>query len=140
MALKNINFTGRDMVLTYDPANDKFNVSSPGMEVINQTASTSTTQLDLAGRSRRYFVVTMSANTTFTFVNIAAGLYTEWTVELRQDATGGRTATWPLTLWDSIASHVPSTGANDQNIFDFWTPDGTRLRGALTTLDGVVST
>jgi hypothetical protein len=107
-------------------------------DIVNVTASTSTTTLDLASKRRRVFRVTLNANTTFAFTNLVASVYSEWSVEVVQDATGGRTVAWPTggVRWDGGTVPAPGLGANSFNQFDFWSVGGTPYRGALTIKDG----
>lgn len=105
-------------------------------DTVSVIATSATTNLDMGGRRSRYFRVTLSANTTFAFINVPANVYSEWSVELIQDATGGRTVGWPATRWIRGIAPSPSTDANDVNVLNFWTPEGTQYRGFFILEDG----
>lgn len=64
-------------------------------EVVTVADSGAAETLDLSAAN--WFDITLTANCTFTFSNPPddAG---EWTIILRQDATGSRTVTWPGTV------------------------------------------
>jgi len=72
------------------------------------------------------FKITMTGNCTFTFSNPpASGKAGSFTLIQIQDATGGRTTTWPASVkWSG--SNVPSlaTAADAVNILTFITVDG----------------
>ena len=60
--------------------------------------------------------VNLSANTTITFSNVSAGGVL--VLAAKQDATGGRTITWPNTVqWPSGSAEGPSSGGGDTDVF-----------------------
>lgn len=60
---------------------------------------------------------TISANSTFTFSNLIEG---GWVlVPVKQDATGGRTVTWPTCNWPGTGTTQP-TAATTANSTNFW--------------------
>lgn len=76
-----------------------------------------------------YFKVAHDANiTTLTLTNILAANSTSFILELTQDATGGRTITWPASIrcaGGSVAATLaPTTTANAVNVYTFVTPNG----------------
>jgi hypothetical protein len=68
--------------------------------------------------------VTLNANTTFAFTNVIANVYSEWTVEVAQDSTGGRTIAWPAMRWDLDTVPPPLTAANSVTIYTIWSRGG----------------
>lgn len=72
--------------------------------------------------------VRMTGSCTFTFSNPQVGA--GYIVELLQDATGNRFATWPSTVkWDGGATPVLTTTANRKDVFVFlW--NGTNYIGS----------
>jgi hypothetical protein len=85
--------------------------------VSNVTVSTTTTTLDLS--TANFFNCTMSSNTTFTFSNAPAGKMVSFTIIAAQDATGGRTITWPTGTKFSGGASPPQT--TTANAIDVWT-------------------
>jgi hypothetical protein len=94
-------------------------------QIIPVTASTTTTTIDLQNFRTRYYRVTLNSNTTFSFTNVIANVYSEWTVEVAQDSTGGRTITWPTMRWDVDTIPPPLTAANSVTIYTIWSRGGT---------------
>lgn len=67
--------------------------------------------------------ITLTANCTFTFPAAAAGL--SFSLLLQQDATGGRTVTWPAGVrWPAGSAPALSTAANAIDILTFETFGG----------------
>lgn len=63
-----------------------------------------------------WFSRTLTADTTFTFANLANGQ--EWSVAVIQDAS--HTVTWPTVTWmPSVAAPTMDTGAGIVNVFTF---------------------
>lgn len=86
----------------------------------------STYAIDLS--TANIFDLTLTANVTFTVTNPpSSGIAQGATIILRQDATGGRTVTFPATFktTDGIAANsAVSTGANRIDVFTIITVDG----------------
>jgi hypothetical protein len=99
-------------------------------QIIPVTASTATTTIDLQNFRTRYYRVTLNANTTFAFTNVPANVYSEWQVEVAQDATGGRTIAWPAMRWDGDTVPAPLTAASSVTIYTIWSVGGTPYRAA----------
>jgi hypothetical protein len=99
-------------------------------QIVSVTASTATTTIDLQNFRTRYYRVTLNANTTFAFTNVPANVYSEWQVEVAQDATGGRTIDWPAMRWDGDAKPAPATAASSVTIYTIWSVGGTPYRAA----------
>lgn len=78
------------------------------------------------------FTITLNQNiTTTTFTNVpASGKGQGITIEVKQDATGGRTWTWPAAVKWSGGTYVPTVTANAIDEVSFRTYDqGTTYRG-----------
>ena len=92
----------------------------------NTTGVGSTYAIDLS--TANIFDLTLSANVTFSVTNPpASGIAQGATIILRQDATGGRTVTFPSSFktTDGIAANSAiSTGANRIDVFTIITVDG----------------
>lgn len=86
-------------------------------------ANTSTTNLDLG--TYNDFVITLSANTTFTLSNISKKIGYSGTIVLKQDATGGRTITKATEMKTPLggASIVQVTNANSLSILSYYVVD-----------------
>lgn len=86
--------------------------------------STSELTVDLA--EGNVYDVTLTANCTISLSGLAAsGRRSLAMLVLRQDATGGRTVTWPAaTKWPSGTAPTISSGAEAVSIVELWTLDG----------------
>lgn len=94
-------------------------------EVANtNTASGTAATLSLASGS--VADLTLTANCTLTLAGApAAGWVGSLTVILRQDATGGRTVTWPASVkWGGAVAPTLSTAASAVDIITLFTVDG----------------
>jgi hypothetical protein len=93
-------------------------------EYINaNTASTGATTLDLS--SGNFFNLTLTGNVTFTYSNVPVGRMVSFTIAAKQDATGGRTITWPTgTKWAGGVAPPATTSANALDIWSVMTYDG----------------
>lgn len=70
------------------------------------------------------FNLTLTGNCTFTFTNPPANSGS-FSVILRQDGTGGRSATWPASVdWPGGSAPSLSAGANAVDVLTFFTVDG----------------
>jgi hypothetical protein len=93
------------------------------------TANTGTAYtIDLAGGSVQ--ALTLTGNVTFTFPTVTAGR--SFLMVLRQDATGGRTVTWPSVTnpvrWPGGTAPTITSTASRTDLYGF-TADGTRWYG-----------
>ncbi|PID30764.1 hypothetical protein CSA80_04450 [Candidatus Saccharibacteria bacterium] len=70
------------------------------------------------------FDVSLTGNTTFTFSGAANGKACSFSLYLRQDATGGRTVTWPAGVKWSGGAPTLTTTANAVDLLVFETLDG----------------
>lgn len=79
--------------------------------------------------------VTLTANCTFTFP--ASGRGKSFSVLTRQDATGGRTITWPANIkWTNAgAVPAPTSTAGSHDIYAFVCFDGVNWEGAQVGID-----
>lgn len=93
-------------------------------EYINaNTATTGATTLDIS--SGNFFNLTLTGNTTFTFSNPPTSRMVSFTIVAKQDATGGRTITWPSgTKWPGGVAPPATTTANAIDIWSVMTYDG----------------
>ena len=101
--------------------------------VVTLTANTSSTILDMSLGS--VFVVTIAANTTFSFTNVPTGYnLTSFTVITVNDATAGRAVTWPASVtWAGGLLPARTTTANKSDAWAFFTINaGTKVIGSLS--------
>lgn len=80
--------------------------------------------------------LTLTGNATFSLTGAAAGSAVSLTVILVQDATGGRTVTWPGSVdWGSGGAPVLSTAGDADDVVTLMTIDGgTKWFGFATSL------
>lgn len=90
------------------------------------------TDLDLATGNTQAGVLA-NANTIFVFLNPIAGAF--YTLELKQDATGGRTVTWPSSVkWPGGTAPTLTTTAGRTDIISLYY-NGTNFAGVLAASD-----
>lgn len=79
-----------------------------------------------------YFTLVMGGNTTFAAFNNPSG-GNEFLLELQQDGTGSRTATWNANVsWAGGTAPTLTTTANATDIISFtWNPNAGKWRGFL---------
>lgn len=97
------------------------------------TISSGTLTLSLSASN--VFEVTLDADiTTLTISNVpASGKLGFFTLFMKQDATGGRSVTWPASVqWNAAIAPTISTDANAVDIFTFMTMDGGTTWYAMT--------
>lgn len=89
-------------------------------------ASSGATQtLTLPSSALATYDLTLTANCTLSFTGAVSGLASTLTVVVRQDATGGRTLTYPGTVtWAGGAPRFLSTAANSVDIIGFISTNG----------------
>lgn len=91
----------------------------------NTTAnSTATYTVDIS--TANCFKITMTDNCTFTFSNpTASGTFCSFTLLLKQDTTGSRTATWPAAvIWPAATAPTLTTTASKADVLYFFTVMG----------------
>ena len=91
------------------------------------TALTSDTSVTLNIRDGSVYTITLAHNIgTFTWSNPAgSGYSSSFTLKVTQDGTGSRTISWPASVdWAGGTAPTLSTGANDVDVFVFFTVDG----------------
>ena len=91
------------------------------------TAVTSGTSVTLDLNAGTVFTITLAHNIgTFTWSNPASSGYASvFSLQVTQDGTGGRTISWPASVdWASGTAPTLSSGANDVDVFVFFTVDG----------------
>lgn len=102
-------------------------------ETVTAASSSTTYTADLS--TANVFNVSMTGNCTFTFSGPpVSGTSFSFTLILKQDATGSRTATWPASVkFPNASTPTLTTTANKTDIFNFITVDGgTNYFGALS--------
>src|SRR5450755_123764 len=102
------------------------------------TNATATGTVNLDPTSTRVFAVTQTGNCTFTFTSgssFASGTAYSFTLYLSQDATGGRTTTWPGSVsWVGGVVPTLTTTTGALNVLVFETVNaGTTWYGSLIT-------
>ena len=91
------------------------------------TALTSGTSVTLNIRDGSVYTITLAHNIgTFTWSNPAgSGYASSFVLKVTQDGTGNRTISWPGSVdWAGGTAPTLSTGANDVDVFVFFTVDG----------------
>lgn len=102
--------------------------------VVTNAAATGATTLNLSNGN--VFDVTLTGNVTFTFSGATASKACAFSLYRRQDATGGRTVTWPASVRWSGGAPTLTTAANSTDILVFETIDGgTTWFGSLVGLN-----
>lgn len=97
-------------------------------EVVNTVASSGATQTIPAVTVSTISDITLSNNCTFTFPTATAG--TSFTLVIRQDGTGGRTATFPAgTKWASAIAPTVTSTASAVDVFTFLCVNGVAWMG-----------
>jgi hypothetical protein len=91
------------------------------------TVSAATTALDLGAYDN--FVLTLSANTTFTVSNVAKKVGGSGTIIIKQDATGGRTFTKATQMKTPIggAGIAQTTTANSLSVLSYYVVDASTI-------------
>ena len=130
-----IFFSGlsQDNTLTYNNATSKWNnipivgkmalATQGGSETVS-TNATATGAVTLNLANGNVFNVTLTGNATFTFSGATAGRACSFGLYLRQNATGGRTVTWPASVKWSGGAPTLTTNANAIDILVFESIDG----------------
>ena len=97
--------------------------SNGGKEVIStQATATGATTVNMANGN--VHKLTLTGAVTLTFSGATNGSGCSMTLYIAQDATGGRTITWPTVKWAGGVAPVISTAANAIDIYTFFTMDG----------------
>lgn len=108
-------------------------VTGGGQETVSTANATGATTLNLANGN--VFNMTLTGNTTFTFSGATNGKACAFSLYLKQDATGGRTVTWPASVKWSGGAPTLTTAANSIDILVFET-----LNGGTTWFGSLVGT
>lgn len=93
-----------------------------GLETVSTANTGSAYTINLA--SGNVFNLTANANVTFTFAGATSGKACSFSLYVKQDATGGRTVTWPASVRWSGGAPVLSTAANALDALVFESLDG----------------
>lgn len=100
-------------------------------------SASDTIDLDLSASTGHVHKITLTGNPTLTFSNPpSTGTQIEFEVEFVQDATGGRTVTYPASVVETITI---STAASSTSIISFRTNDGGTNYHAVPALRGSIS-
>lgn len=108
----------------YPLAKEKFSSILGYENVSTDTSVTGATTVDL--QTATIFQHTLTGATTYTFSNPpSSGTGFSFAMKITQDATGGRTITWPASVdWEDGVAPTLTSGANDVDVFSFFTTDG----------------
>lgn len=135
-----ITLTGTQFVYAPSSASLLVVASSPAgaattTETVNTVAASgSAVTLPDVTVATMHDVTLTAASVAFTFPTLTAGK--SFTLRLTQDATGGRTATWPAgTKWAGGAAPILSTGAGKQDVLTFFSISGAAWSGGVVGLD-----
>lgn len=128
-----------------EPFSDDFLVRRGGELGVVATTTDSGSALTLDLSAANTFDTTLTANCTLSFINPpASGELGEWTIILRQDATGSRTVTWPASVkWQAAdgtnSGSAPTlyTAATAEDVITLSTLDGGTTYGAGQERNGV---
>lgn len=132
-----LNYTSALNVSGSELINASRRISNPVLlgytETVNAVGNTAAaTTINIA--SGNAVTATLAANTTFTFnVGTLTGAIA-FTLFLTNDATAGRTITWPTSVkWQDGVTPTRTTTANRTDVWSFFTTDGgTNWYGALS--------
>ncbi len=127
-----LNTPVTSQVLTYDGSIAKWkNAAANGAQVVesvNVVAAAGTTETLPDVTTATIHDVTLTANCTFTFPTLASGK--SFLIRVTQDATGGRTVTWPGSVkWPGNVAPTLTGTANSRDIFSFVSFTGTGWTG-----------
>jgi len=94
--------------------------------VLTLTTASSGTSYSVNMQNGNMFKITRTGNCTYSFTNPpASGKGGKFTLILVQDATGGRTTTWPVSVkWPAGTAPTLTTTANAVDMLTFITTDG----------------
>lgn len=99
---------------------ENFNILAGLIKYYQLTYSASITVNWINGATQ---YVTLTGNPTFVFSNPAEGQV--YRLKLKQDATGGRTVTWPTIKWRNSTTPTLTTTPNKEDIVTLLYIDGT---------------
>lgn len=114
-------------------------ISFPITPTINDhgNVGTTTEDIDLSLSTGHVHKITLTGNPTLTFSNPpASGTQIEFEIEFIQDATGGRTVTWPASVVENVSI---SLTASTTTIVTVRTNDGGTNYHAIPALRGSIS-
>lgn len=90
------------------------------VNVIGNTGTAATINLE----NGNFVTATLTGNCTFTFSNPASGA-ASFNLFLTNDATAGRSITWPASVkWPNNTIPIRTTTANRTDVFTFFTTNG----------------
>lgn len=103
-------------------------ISTQIYKQVQGSISASTATTDLNFNTYGNFYVTLSANTTFTFSNLATNIGSSGYIFLKQDGTGGRTFTLPATAKTPGGRTITqTTTANSLSLITFYVVDASTV-------------
>ena len=92
-------------------------------DLVNAVGNTSTAAT-INLNNGNFVTATLTGNCTFTFSNPSAGA-SSFTLFLTNDATAGRSITWPVSVkWPNNTIPIRTTTANSSDVFTFFSIDG----------------
>ncbi len=98
---------------------------------------TGTVDIDLSQTDAHYHTGTLTGNVTFTFSNPPTiDKEMSFTIDITQDATGGRTVDWPGSV---RVEPTVGSGANDRTVIFVWTVDNGTFYDAEIVTGGTVN-
>lgn len=107
------------------PTDTSLALLTESVTAISNSSTAVTIPDNTSATSHRY---TLTGNCTFTFPTAAAGK--SFLLELRQDGTGSRTATWPGTVkWPGATAPTLTATTSKSDFFSFTCLDGTNWNG-----------
>jgi len=99
----------------------KFQAYNEAVNVVGNVSGSVSVDLSTAN----IFTYTLTGTTTFTFTNPpSAGTSKPFTLIVRQDATGSRTASFTAAKWTDGTAPTLTTTPNKYDVFTFFTVDG----------------
>jgi hypothetical protein len=107
-------------------------------ETTNNLGNTGATpNIDLSNGN--FVLATLNQNATFTFSNATTTGVCSFTLYLANDATAGRTITWPASVvWPGGTVPSRTTTASRADVYTFWTANsGTNWYGSLAQFNYV---
>ena len=118
------SWTTKTLAYTDGATLSNLTLNSYSENKVTNSSATGTVTLDLS--TSNVFQVTLTGNTTFAFSNPPANTKVfSFTIIATQDATGGRTITWPTSKkFAGGVTPPPTTAANAVDVWSVMTYDG----------------
>lgn len=120
-----LNFVGRPVTAVDNAGSVRTDVTVLDTVPVHAVGNSGTAlTVDAGANAGPVKTITMTGNCTLTFSAVTSGRLVTMDLLLTQDATGGRTATWPSSVKWSGGAPVLSTTASARDWLTFSTPDG----------------